>query len=180
MVWFRKSWRRLAACYVAPPPARLTCSLRAPRQKEVQASVTIISVQANNPLKFLPNADAALLNFTKRIPGFMRADVAMRDAFDDLRAHEVGVIAGTRAALTEVLGRFDPAVFVKNSRDSVGEFDAICTQSNLGTCLLSAICSSARGGRRFAKHFWPGFCCWPMNGKRRALRGRVIGVGGER
>jgi len=32
----------------------------------------------------------------------------MRDAFDDLRAHEIGVIAGTRAALTEVLGRFDP------------------------------------------------------------------------
>ena len=37
----------------------------------------------------------------------------MRDAFDDLRAHEIGVIAGTRAALTEVLGRFDPSVLEK-------------------------------------------------------------------
>ena len=84
---------------------------RAATKREVQASVTIISVQANNPLKFLPNADSALLQLLgKKMPGFMRADVAMRDAFDDLRAHEVGVIAGTRAALTEVLGKFDPAM----------------------------------------------------------------------
>lgn len=84
---------------------------RAATKREVQANVTIISVQANNPLKFLPNADAALLQLLgKKMPGFMRADVAMRDAFDDLRAHEVGVIAGTRAALNEVLGKFDPAV----------------------------------------------------------------------
>lgn len=96
---------------------------RAATKREVQASVTIISVQANNPLKFLPNADAALLQLLgKKMPGFMRADVAMRDAFDDLRAHEVGVIAGTRAALTEVLGKFDPAVLGdKLSRGSVLE-----------------------------------------------------------
>ncbi len=78
---------------------------------EVQASVTIISSQGNNPLKFLPNGDAALLQLlSKKMPGFMRADEAMKDAFDDLRAHEVGVIAGTRAALAEVLGKFDPAI----------------------------------------------------------------------
>ncbi len=84
---------------------------RAATKREVQANVTIISVQANNPLKFLPNADSALQQLLgKKMPGFMRADVAMKDAFEDLRAHEVGVIAGTRAALTEVLGKFDPAV----------------------------------------------------------------------
>jgi type VI secretion system FHA domain protein len=78
---------------------------------EVQASVTIISAQSNNPLKFLPNSDAALLQLLgKKMPGFMPADEAMKDAFDDLRAHEIGVIAGTRAALAEVLSRFDPTV----------------------------------------------------------------------
>ena len=77
----------------------------------MRADVTMIASQANNPLKFLPNADSALLQLLgKKMPGFMRADVAMKDAFEDLRAHEVGVIAGTRAALTEVLGKFDPAV----------------------------------------------------------------------
>ncbi|MBL8310054.1 MAG: type VI secretion system-associated FHA domain protein TagH [Burkholderiales bacterium] len=96
---------------------------RAATKREVQASVTIISVQANNPLKFLPNADAALMQLLgKKMPGFMRADVAMRDAFDDLRAHEVGVIAGTRAALTEVLGKFSPDILGdKLTRGSVLE-----------------------------------------------------------
>jgi type VI secretion system FHA domain protein len=84
---------------------------RAATKLEVQANVTIISAQANNPLKFLPNGDTALQQLlSKRMPGFMAPDEAMKDAFDDLRAHEIGVIAGTRAALAEVLGRFDPAV----------------------------------------------------------------------
>lgn len=88
---------------------------------EVQASVTIISSQGNNPLKFLPNGEAALMQLlSKKMPGFMRADEAMKDAFDDLRAHEVGVIAGTRAALAEVLGRFDPAIL--EQRLSAGSF----------------------------------------------------------
>ena len=87
---------------------------RAATKLEVQACVTIISAQSNNPLKFLPNAESALQQMLgKRMPGFMRADEAMRDAFDDLRAHEIGVIAGTRAALTEVLERFDPSVLEK-------------------------------------------------------------------
>jgi FHA domain-containing protein len=83
---------------------------RAATKREVQANVTIIAVSANNPLKFLPNAESALQQLLgKKMPGFMRADIAMRDAFDDLRAHEVGVIAGTRSALTEVLSKFDPS-----------------------------------------------------------------------
>jgi FHA domain-containing protein len=86
-------------------------AIRANIKREVQASVTIISTEANNPLKFLPNADAVLQQLLgKRLPGFMRPDEAMRDAFDDLRAHELGVIAGTRAALDEVLTKFDPAI----------------------------------------------------------------------
>ena len=42
--------------------------------------------------------------------GFMAADRAMRDAYDDLRAHQFGFLAGMRAALEGVLKRFDPAV----------------------------------------------------------------------
>ena len=32
----------------------------------------------------------------------------MKDAYDDLRAHQFGFMAGMRAALTGVLGRFSP------------------------------------------------------------------------
>jgi FHA domain-containing protein len=86
-------------------------AIRANIKREVQASVTIISSEANNPLKFLPNADSVLLQLLgEKMPGFMRPDEAMKDAFNDLRAHELGVIAGTRAALDEVLAKFDPAI----------------------------------------------------------------------
>ena len=38
----------------------------------------------------------------------MPAAPAIRDAFDDLRAHQLGVMAGMRAALEGVLQRFNP------------------------------------------------------------------------
>jgi FHA domain-containing protein len=41
--------------------------------------------------------------------GFMEPDKAMRDAYDDLRAHQFGFLAGMRAALEGILKRFDPA-----------------------------------------------------------------------
>jgi type VI secretion system FHA domain protein len=39
----------------------------------------------------------------------MPAAQAMQDAFDDLRAHQFGMMAGMKAALEGVLKRFDPA-----------------------------------------------------------------------
>jgi FHA domain-containing protein len=82
---------------------------RALLKREVKADVTIISTTRNNPLKFLPDAESALLQmFGTRIPGFMAPVEAMEDAFRDLRAHEVGVIAGMHAALAQVLKRFAP------------------------------------------------------------------------
>ena len=84
---------------------------RAMLKREVKAEVTIIASSRNNPLKFLPDGESALLQmFSTRIPGFMSPVEAMEDAFKDLRAHEVGMIAGMRAALAQVLGRFEPGV----------------------------------------------------------------------
>ena len=87
---------------------------RAMLKREVKAEVTLIATTKNNPLKFLPDAESALLQmFGARIPGFMSPLEAMQDAFQDLRAHEVGVIAGMRAALADVLRRFEPAELEK-------------------------------------------------------------------
>lgn len=84
---------------------------RAALKQEVRAQVTMIVTQGNNPLKFSPNVDAALTHLLGPVAtGFMPPARAMRDAFDDLRAHEIGVMAGMRAALDGVLARFDPAV----------------------------------------------------------------------
>ena len=83
---------------------------RALTKKESRIDMTMISATANNPLKFFPNPDSALTQMlTNTMAGYMPPVQAMRGAFDDLKAHELAVIAGMRAALAGVLHRFDPA-----------------------------------------------------------------------
>lgn len=84
---------------------------RAALKREIRATATMIVARENNPLKFSPSVEAALGHLlAPPTPGFMAAAPAMRDAYDDLRAHQFGFIAGMRAALEGVLERFDPAV----------------------------------------------------------------------
>jgi type VI secretion system FHA domain protein len=83
---------------------------RAATKKESRIETTVLSMCANNPLKFFPNADGALTQMlTSGLPGYMPPVEAFAGAFDDVRAHELAVIAGMRAALAAVLARFDPA-----------------------------------------------------------------------
>ena len=63
----------------------------------------------NNPLKFSPDPHTALLHLlgpSRR--GFMEPLDAVENAMEDLRAHELAMLAGMRAALDEILSRFDP------------------------------------------------------------------------
>jgi FHA domain-containing protein len=82
---------------------------RAALKREMRAEMTMIVARENNPLKFSPTVEVALQHLLgPPVPGFMPPASAMRDAFVDLRAHQLGVMAGMRAALEGVLGRFDP------------------------------------------------------------------------
>jgi FHA domain-containing protein len=84
---------------------------RAALKREIRAEVTMIVSRENNPLKFSPSVEVALHHLLMPpARGFMSPDRAMRDAYDDLRAHQFGFLAGMRAALEGVLKRFDPAV----------------------------------------------------------------------
>jgi type VI secretion system FHA domain protein len=83
---------------------------RALTKKESRIDMTMLAVRSNNPLKFFPHAEGALTQMlTGAMAGYMDPVEAMAGAFDDLRAHELAVIAGMRAALGAVLHRFDPA-----------------------------------------------------------------------
>lgn len=78
-------------------------------KREVRAAVTMIAAQANNPLKFSPTVEVALGHLLgPQLRGFMPAEAAMRDAYDDLRAHQFGVMVGLRAALAALIARFGP------------------------------------------------------------------------
>jgi FHA domain-containing protein len=84
---------------------------RAMTKREVRAEVTMIVSRDNNPLKFSPSVEVALAHLlAPRGKGFMPPVDAMRDAYDDLRSHQLGFMAGMRAALAGVLQRFDPTV----------------------------------------------------------------------
>ncbi len=82
---------------------------RAHAKREVRAEATMIGVQDNNPLKFSPSLEAAIAQFlVPQGKGFMPPLRAVTDACESLRLHQAGFVAGMRAALESVLGRFDP------------------------------------------------------------------------
>lgn len=78
-------------------------------KREVRAELTMIVPRENNPLKFSPGVEAALVHLlAPQGRGFMAPWQAMKDAQDDLRSHQFGFMAGMRAALAGVLERFNP------------------------------------------------------------------------
>lgn len=85
---------------------------RATAKKELRAEDrTMVASKDNNPLKLMsdPQEALAFLFDTKdRTGGFLDPVRAVGDAFDDLRAHEVALFAGMRAALIGAIQRFDP------------------------------------------------------------------------
>ena len=84
---------------------------------EIRVDVTIIEPRNNNPLKFSPTVDAAMMHLlAPHAAGFMTPVRALRDAFDDLRAHQVAMLAGMRAALTGLLARFAPERLERRNR----------------------------------------------------------------
>jgi hypothetical protein len=74
-------------------------SARSQVKVEIHSSATVIVPRDNNPLKFSPNVEVALSHLLEpKGHGFMTPIRAMRDAYDDLRAHQIAVLAGMRAA----------------------------------------------------------------------------------
>lgn len=83
---------------------------RAQAKREVRADATIIVSQDNNPLKFAPDLDAIVRHMLQpRGEGFMPPLLAIANAQESLRSHQMGFVAGMRAALESVVARFDPA-----------------------------------------------------------------------
>ncbi|EZP69435.1 type VI secretion system-associated FHA domain protein TagH [Pseudomonas sp. RIT357] len=83
---------------------------RASLKGEFRMQQTMIQPAENNPLKFAPNAEEALLLLLRHgNQAFMAPDLAVRDSFDDLRAHQLAVMAGVEAAIKHLLTRFEPA-----------------------------------------------------------------------
>lgn len=91
---------------------------RSTLKHEMRADATTIVAKGNNPLKFSPNAEVALQHMlAPPARGFTAAAPAMRAAFDDLRTHQFGLIAGMQAVLEAALQRFDPVALERKLGD---------------------------------------------------------------
>lgn len=82
---------------------------RAKIKNEMHLDVTTIRARQNNPIKFSVSAEEAMIKLlTVRDKAYLQPDAAIKEVFDDIRAHQFAVIAGMRTALLSVLQRFDP------------------------------------------------------------------------
>ena len=76
---------------------------------EFRMRVTRFRTAENNPLKFSANVDDALHNLlVKRNAAYLGPVEAFEDAFDDLRNHQIAMLAGMRVAFEAMLTEFDP------------------------------------------------------------------------
>jgi len=87
---------------------------RASIKNELRVEQTMLRAKDNNALKFAvttEDAIAALLQPSR--PGYKLPLDATVEAFDDVRSHEMAVMAGVQTALMGLLKRFEPAALEK-------------------------------------------------------------------
>lgn len=77
---------------------------------EFRMQQTSIRPIENNPLKFAPNVEETMtLLLTTRSSSYLSPERAISEAFEDLQAHQLAMMAGMQAALGHLFRRFDPA-----------------------------------------------------------------------
>jgi type VI secretion system FHA domain protein len=70
---------------------------------------TLVGAADNSPLKFMPDAGAALdTMFVTKKPQYLSATASFREGFDDLRRHQTAVAAALQPALARMLDDMTP------------------------------------------------------------------------
>jgi type VI secretion system FHA domain protein len=99
---------------------------RAEMRKEFEAEDrTMVAARDNNPLKLMSDPHEAmdfLFDPAERTDGFLDPVQAVGDACEDLRSHELALMAGMRAAILGALRRFDSHVIERAFEKSAKGF----------------------------------------------------------
>jgi len=104
-------------------------SARAQIKDQFRVPATMLKPIENNPLKHSINAQDALQNlFGSSNPGFQSPVDAFRESYEDIKAHQLAMIAGMRAAYKSMLEYFNPD-------DLEAEFDRALKRGVLGGVL---------------------------------------------
>lgn len=98
--------------------------LSARRQAKVMArSASHTTVQAidNNPLKFSPSAtDALRVMFGPATPGYLDAQRAIGQEFEDLKSHQLKTYSAMQQALSKLMADLDPEAIARDTDDGRG------------------------------------------------------------
>jgi type VI secretion system protein len=87
-----------------------TLRLRETFKSEFSIPMTRIAKSDNNVFKHSANVDDAMRVFSVRDSGYLGPEESTRQAFEDIAADYVAMVAGMRAALSALLERFSPQV----------------------------------------------------------------------
>ncbi len=94
---------------------------RAAFKNEFRVERTQLGLGRNNPLKHLPALDSAKLLLGDPLPGFMGAEESVRSAFEDVKKHQLAMLAGVQHALRAVFERLSPDEIQRVMEKAVGE-----------------------------------------------------------
>jgi len=108
---------------------------RGEMRKEFEAEDrTMVAARDNNPLKLMSDPHEAmdfLFDPAERTDGFLDPVQAVGDACEDLRTHELALMAGMRAAIQGALRRFDPNVIERAFEKSEKGFSLASRKARL-------------------------------------------------
>lgn len=86
-------------------------------KRKADADIPQMQSEANNPFKLLPSGQSILaLIFGGHMPGFMPLEQATCDVLIELQAHQLGMIAGIRANVTDILQLFHPVLLEQKAQ----------------------------------------------------------------
>jgi type VI secretion system protein ImpI len=106
----------------------------------MRAERTEIAAEANNPLKYsATRAEAARAVLEPRGPGYLAPEPAVAEALDDIKGHEMALLASIQDAVGALLQSFEPERFEQHLEDTkllsrifAGSRDARCWQEYKG------------------------------------------------
>jgi len=113
---------------------------RAEMRKEFQAEErTMVAQRDNNPLKLMSDASEAMtfiFDPPERSGGFLEPVQAIGDACEDLRAHELALMSGMRAAILGALRKLDPQA-LERTLEKAGGFSLAGRKARLWDLYLA-------------------------------------------
>ena len=93
---------------------------RASLKSEFRMLLTTIRPVENNPLKFSPSVDDAMRNlFMSHGSGYLSPVESVREGFDDIKNHQMAMVAGMQAAFGDLLQRLNPESFQGKGKGGV-------------------------------------------------------------